>query len=649
MKTLISVFYFLILVSGILQPGCIAKPAETKWVLASPDGNLSIIVELRESAISYSVVKNKDGQAITVLGQSPLGITRKDQDFSNNLKFVKKSKISVIDEKYNMSVGKQSKLRNNAKELNLTFNNEKGSELNLVLRAYNDGVAFRYRFPEKSKNTYSVTAEASGFKLNTNGKAWIMPYSSAYESNYTNGIDIGTPAPREQGWAFPMLFNTQGMWVMITEAGMDTIFYGAHIQQKAEEGLYKIRLPEAREGQGTGVVEPSSILPLSTPWRVIMVGENPGTIVENNLVYHLSEPCKIKDVSWIKPGRVSWSWWSDHASPRDVNKLKRYVDLSKEMTWEYSLVDANWNIMRTGNIDELINYAKEKGIGLLLWYNSGGPHNRITEQPRDIMNDMAKRRAEMKKIQEWGIKGIKVDFFESDKPNVMRLYTDILKDAADFHLLVDFHGSTLPRGWARTWPNLMSMESVKGAEQYTWDVRFAEEGNIFNTIYAYTRNVVGSMDYTPVTFSNYSARTAHTTTLAHELALSVIFESGLQHFADRDSAYKSVPVYVQEFLKNVPSVWDETKYISGEPGKFIALARRKGNNWYVAAIEGEKKIQNLSIPLSFLKKGAYKLNMISDNKTEKGFNNIQKEITSEDTLEIMLQPKGGFAAVITNK
>ncbi len=655
MKTLRSFVFFLILLSGIYQTGCTVKHSETTWELNSPDGSLTIKVELKDSALFYNVVKNSNSQAIPVLDRSPLGITRKDQDFTGSLKYVKKSEVSFIDETYTMSVGKQTELRNNANELVLTFENMSGSMLDLILRAYDDGVAFRYRFPERSENIVWITGESSGFKLDTTGKAWIMPYSKpsiwgpAYESNYMDAINIGTPSRGDQGWAFPLLFNTGGMWILITEAGNDTTSYGARIQQNADNGMYKIRLPDPDEGLGTGVVEASSTLPWSTPWRIIMAGETPAAIVENNMVYHLSEPCKIKDVSWIKPGRVSWSWWSDHSSPRDVNKLKRYVDLSGEMTWEYTLVDANWNIMKVGNIEELRAYAREKGVGLLLWYNSGGPHNSVTEQPRDIMNDPSKRRMEMKKLQEWGIKGIKVDFFQSDKPNIMKLYLDILKDAADYHLLVDFHGCTLPRGWARTWPNLMSMEGVKGAEQYTGDLNFAENASLYNTIYPFTRNVVGSMDYTPVTFSDYSSKTAHTTTLGHELALSVIFESGLQHFADIDSAYRSVPDYVQEFLKTIPVVWDETRYISGYPGKYIALARRKGNTWYLAAIEGEKKAQNLTLPLSFLKEGAYILEMITDRDAEKAFDYMQKEVSPDDSIEIQLQPKGGFTARIRIK
>jgi alpha-glucosidase len=587
------------------------------------------------------------------MDKSPLGITRKDQDFTRNLKFVRKGKVTAIDETYTMLIGRQTNLRNHANELTLTFSNDAGSLMELILRAYDDGVAFRYGFPGRSDDIYFVSEEATGFCPDTTGKAWMMPYSRpsqwgpAYESNYMNAISIGTASGSGNGWAFPLLFNTKGVWMLITEAGIDSTFYGAHIQQNIVNGLYRIQLPDPGEGQGRDIAEASSKLPWLTPWRIIMVGETPAKIIENNMVYHLSEPCKIKDVSWIKPGRVSWSWWSDHSSPRDVSKLKRFVDLSSNMTWEYSLVDANWNIMRNGNIEELIAYSKEKGVGLLLWYNSGGPHNTVTEQPRDKMNDRAIRRAEMKKLQDWGIRGIKVDFFHSDKPGMMKHYLNILEDAAEFHLLVDFHGCTLPRGWARTWPNLMSMEGVKGAEQYTGDRGFAENASIYNTIYAFTRNVVGSMDYTPVTFSDYSPETAHTTSLGHELALSVIFESGLQHFADRDSAYYSVPVYVRDFLKNIPVVWDETKYLSGEPGKFIALARRLGNTWYLAAIQGEKQSRKLTLPLSFLGNGSYKIELITDNETGTGFGIIPREVTSDSSLELELRSKGGFAGTIT--
>ena len=234
-----------------------------------------------------------------------------------------------------------------------------------------------------------------------------------------------------------------------------------------------------------------------------MAGKSASTVVESVLIDHLAEPNAIGNADWVKPGRSSWSWWSDHASSRNVKTLNRFVDLAANMKWEYSLVDANWNILQDGgNIQDLIDHAKQKKVDLTFWYNSGGPHNNVTEQPRDVMFDPVKRKEEFKKLHTWGVKAVKVDFFQSDKQNVMQLYQDILKDAAKEQIMVIFHGSTMPRGWQRTYPNLLSMESVRGAENYGWSKEFATDAAQLNTIYVFTRNVAGSMDYTPVTFSD---------------------------------------------------------------------------------------------------------------------------------------------------
>ena len=285
-------------------------------------------------------------------------------------------------------------------------------------------------------------------------------------------------------------------------------------------------------------------------------------------MYDLADKNKIGEADWIKPGRSSWSWWSDHLSGKDFNKLKKYVDLAKDMRWEYSLVDANWNIMHGDNIEELIKYAAAKNIGLTLWYNSGGAHNTITEQPRDIMNDPVKRKEEFKKLHAWGVKAVKVDFFDSDKQDIIRLYLDILKDAAAEKIMVVFHGCTLPRGWSRTYPNLLSMEGIRGAEQIGWDTVFANNAAMYNTINLFTRNVVGPMDYTPVTFSD-SKCCPHTTTNAHEFALSVLYGSGMMHFADSDSSYRGQKEEVKKFLAIVSNTWDETKFLEG--GGFIVV------------------------------------------------------------------------------
>jgi hypothetical protein len=277
-------------------------------------------------------------------------------------------------------------------------------------------------------------------------------YSPAYETYYETGIPAGTTSPIESGWAFPLLFRAgeRGPWGLITEAGLDRGYCGSRLEATAPGGLYRIRFPEAGEGNGTGATEPSSTLPWATPWRAVIATPTAGGIIESSLVTHLSPPCAPKDWSWVRPGRASWSWLADHDSPQDGAKLKEWVDLAAEMGWEYSLVDANWTIMRSGNIHDVLARAKEKGVGILLWYNSGGSHNFVTEKPRGSMDLREVRRKEFQLLKGWGVKGVKVDFFQSDKQNVVGLYLDILEDAAAEGILVNFHGCTLPRGWSRT-------------------------------------------------------------------------------------------------------------------------------------------------------------------------------------------------------
>jgi hypothetical protein len=596
----------------------------------------------------------KDGNEVCVIEESPLGITRKDQNFTSGLTFVSRSEATTIDETYSMLIGKQSTIRNNGIEKTFTFANQNGAKIQVIVRAYADGMAFRYRFPEQSGYLHCVTTEATGFKLPMGGKAWLLPYSKvatwapAYEDEWKNNVSIGTPSPENVGWSLPALFHTAGHWVMVTEADAAPDFYAAHLEQRCENGLYTVRLPEENETYGVAPREAYSILPWTTPWRVLIIGNSPGAIIESNLVYNLSRPSVIEDVSWIKPGRVSWSWWSDTSSPSNYSKLVPFVDLSAELGWEYSLIDLGWHHMRNGgDIRKLIAYAKAKNVGLIIWYNSGGKHNEVNDAgPRDIMCDPVRRDQEMKKLQEWGIKGIKVDFMQSDKQYVMKLYEDILRDAARYHLVVDFHGATIPRGWSRTYPNMLTIEAIRGAEQY-WDVKFAENAHTFHTIYAYTRNVVGPMDYTPVIFNDPPGKKKHKTTHAHELALSVIFESGLQHFVDTPASYLSQPSYVVDFLKGVPVAWDETRYLDGMPGDMIIMARRKGNNWYVAGLNGTKEEATAMLSLAFLGNGKYKASLILDGNDPNSFAQHKKTVSKTDTIPVKMLGRGGFAGKIT--
>jgi len=431
-------------------------------------------------------------------------------------------------------------------------------------------------------------------------------------------------------------------WVLITEAATDGMYCGCRLEQNAPARLYRVRFPVEGEGNHTGQVNPSLSLPWATPWRVIIVGESLGTIVESTLVENLNPPSIVKDTSWIKPGRASWSWLFDHDSPQDHDKLRRWIDLAAEMGWEYSLIDANWTIMKNGTIHDLIAYANSKGVGLLLWYNSGGPHNSVTEKPRGTMLLRDVRRFEFELLKKWGVKGVKVDFFQSDKQNIIQLYHDILTDAAEFQIMVNFHGCTQPRGWSRTYPHLMTMEAVKGEECYSFDKRYPQMALAYNTIIPFTRNVVGPMDYTPVMFRDNVY--PHLTSCAHELAQAVVFESGWTHFADGVEPYLELPEAPKQFLKDVPTAWDDIKFLEGYPGKYVALARRKGDQWFVGCLSGEETPRELNLDLSFLGSGKYKAAIITDGSEPRTFETREQTLTAADKLQVTAQKYGGFVA-----
>ena len=637
--------------------GC-QSAKETSWSLNSPDNNILISVSEvknadQRSVLQYKVERLNGSDTIAVIESSPLGINRKDQQFSENLTFVSKSEVKTIDEKYTMKIGRQTECRNNANELELTFQNDKGSLIQIVFRAYNDGAAFKYVFPEKSDSVFTVTNELTGFKLPLDGKTWMQPYDKptmytpSYEKYYENGIAIGINSPNVEGWAFPALFQTNKSWVLISEANLTANYCGVRLEQKADSGLYKIRFPEPKDGEGTGEVNPSSTLPWVMPWRTIIIGEKLAAIFESQLIDNVSDAAIEGDFSWVKPGRSSWSWLTEPNSPKDYAALKNFVDFSAEMGWEYSLVDANWDLMQGGNIEQLVKYANSKNVGILMWYNSGGPNNTVTERPRNIINNAEKRKAEFKKLQAWGVKGVKIDFWQSDKQNMIAQYIDGLKDAAEYHIMVNFHGCTIPRGWSRTYPNLISMESVRGEENYLFQQGYPENAAAQNTILPFTRNVIGPMDYTPVVLS--SMKYPHLTTYGHELALTLLHNSGIVHFADNVKSYMSLDGYVKDFIKTLPVVFDETHYVSGEPGKDVIIASRKGNVWYVAGVNGEKMAKQLTINLPFITSGTYNLNIIKDGANAKAFVNEMTTFKAGDKLQINTLGNGGFVATISAK
>lgn len=603
----------------------------------------------QEGALSYAI----ETGGSYLISPSKLGLEVENATFTSGFEYIGASEPRKIEQTYELAAGKAKLRRDQSLEQVFRFRNKDNRELEIQVRSFHEGFAFRYGIPGPNGVSIRILNDITEFALPAKGSAWMLPYepiatwSPSYEMEWQNKIKIGTTAPEGMvGWCFPALFQTKDKWIFLTEAGIDGSSFATHLKPTAPKGRYQTALPPENETYGVAPQYADSTLPWASPWKVVLFSDTLAPIVETNVVTHLSPPNAIADTSWIKPGRVSWSWWGDTSSPNDYNRLVPFIDLSADMGWEYSLIDLGWHEMKNGNIEQLARYAADKGVGLILWYNSGGPHNEVHPAgPEDLMHIPEVRRAEMARIQKMGIKGIKVDFMQSDKQYIMQLYLDILKDAADHKLLVDFHGSTLPRGFARTYPNLMTMESIRGTEQY-WDPNFAENAHTFHTIYTFTRNVVGSMDYTPVVLSTPAEKMVRKTTNAHELALSVAFESGLQHYCDTVAAYRSLPEYAKDLLRNVPAAWDETRFLGGYPGELSILARRNGETWFVSVLNGTAAKKATTVDFSFLPEGTYELDAIVDGGSQKQTEHINRKVGANESIKIEMLPRGGAAIAL---
>ncbi|GGD08940.1 glycoside hydrolase family 97 protein [Aquisalinus flavus] len=642
----------------------LAVPAMAEdWTVASPDGDLTITARHEAGeGVSYRVDYAGGDESRQAIGWSPLGFTLEATkgyervetiaDFSEGLSFVSVDESGGTDA-YTMHTGKRLENEAGWNGLSLTFRDDETELLlRLDLRAYDEGVAFRYVLPEDDIFFHEVTREATGFNLGEDGTHWGAPYDfyttyhPSYETFYT-AQPTGTSTPESAGtaWGFPSLFEVNDLYVLIHESDVDGSYQGSHLATDAPGGVYTIAPPMAQEAEGFGKNTPSWTLPWEMPWRFAIVSDELADIAESNLVFHLAEPSKVEEDGFVEPGTATWSWLSDHGSPTDMAKLQKSIDLAADMGAEYTLVDANWNTMGNSAMEDLVAYADEKGVGLWFWYNSGGRHNIVSEQPRNIMSDPVKRRAEFAKLQRLGVRGVKVDFWQSDKQDMMAYYHALLADAAEFGIMTNFHGSTIPRGWERTWPHMMTKEAVRGAEFYSFEGQadYTAKAPAQNATHPFLRNVIGSMDYTPVHFSQFADNTRLTTN-AHEAALAVVFESGVLHLSDSADAYAAIPQDWRDFLGSVPAAWDETKLLAGEIAEYAVVARRKGDVWYVGAINGTGEAMEIDLDLSDIAESGDALFTLSDDG-EDGFGTEEGTLDSV-TPTVALEPYGGLVMVL---
>jgi hypothetical protein len=630
-----------------------AQKTNNNYVIQSPGKQLS--VQVFSIVNPASIFHNKTCYTVSnggliVTDTSVIGLaTNSTGIFYDGLQIVTVSAAKTISEKYNLVTGKSLQVSYTASERFFTLRNSDGNTIGIRFRVFNDGMAFRYELANQKNGPGSVEVneEFTSFKIAPDSKVWIQPYDKptqwtpAHEDYATNATAPG-PSPNAEGWYFPALIQTANNWLLISEAGLNKNYFAAHLTYNTTQNAYTIRKPEAADGNGYGSNNALVALPGYTPWRVVIISKNLQGVLASQIINNLNPPSVVKDVSWIHPGIASWSWWSSSNSPKDLNALKKFVDFSAAMHWPYFLVDANWNLMKNGSIEDLAAYAKSKHVGLWLWYNSGGPHNIVTEQPRDALFDSSVRRKTFAWLHNLGIRGIKVDFFQSDKQVIVQEYIGILEDAAAFKIQLNFHGCTLPRGWQRTYPHLLSSEAICGAECYLFKKDFPENAPIQNTILPLSRNVVGPADYTPVTFSKTAL--PHLTTNTHELALSVLYETGILHPADSVGAYYAQPRAVQQYLQHVPTAWDEVKFISGFPGKELVIARRSKNTWYIAGVNGENISKSLSLH-SFGSSVKYRIQYFFEDGVANESITNNKPASLPPTIAV--KPYGGFLIVLT--
>lgn len=621
--------------------------------ISGPDKQLVVEIDLKNGQPVYQV----SYQGNTFIETSALGLKTSLGDFSSDLKYVDDS-TKTIAKNYQLDRAKVSQVNYQANQLTTTFAKANGDQLDVIFNVSNNDIGFSYSLRAKNDAArVNIFEEATSFNLPDNATSFITPQAlpmtgwmktkPSYEEYYTYQEALGTPSLNGVGYTFPMLFNNADKgWILISETGVDSHYVGSRLGESTKDGIFKIEFPQKGENAGMGDTYASMAMPATTPWRTITIASDLAPIVETTVSFDLVEPLYEPSIDY-KMGRATWSWivWQDQSI--NYEDQIKYIDLAAALNFEYVLIDNWWdaNIGRE-RMAELVKYAATKNVDIILWYNSNGWWNDAPQTPQDIMNNMTVRKKEMAWLQRIGVKGLKVDFFAGDKQTTMKLYEDILSDANDYGLGVTFHGCTLPRGWERMYPNFVTSEAVRASENLVFDQK-ALDLHAFNaTILPFTRNTVAAMDFAPVFLNQRLSQTQEqgtirSTTDAFELATSVIYQSPIQHFGLTPNNLNEQPKHVLDFIRQVPSVWDETKYVDGYPGKLAVLARRQGANWYVAAVNGEKQAKSVTIDVPMLAKQSVVMLVDSEDSTDNTAKKQVLQVPANGKVTLNLQANGG--------
>ena len=596
-----------------------AAAQQDEKTVTSPDGVTFLKVGLKDGRAYYKVGYYADGKEgrkeVMMLEESPLGLVANIGDFSRDLVWVKEQ-TGTRDIRYDLERSKASRVDKKANTFTVRLANAKKQEMEVEFVVEDHNVAFRYFLPKQGgTGSVRVMNETTGFRFPGKTTTFLTPQSDAmigwkrtkpsYEEEYKADAPMDTPSQYGHGYTFPGLFHVgEDGWVLVSETGVDSRYCGSRLSD-AQDGLYTVAFPMPEENNGNGTSEPAFALPGHTPWRTLTVSRDLAPIVETTVPWDVVEP-RFATEHKYKYGRGTWSWilWQDNSINYDDQV--RYIDMASAMGYEYTLIDNWWdNNIGHKRMEELIRYARSKGVELFLWYSSSGYWNDIEQSPINIMDNSIARKREMRWLQQQGVRGIKVDFFGGDKQETMRLYEAILSDADDHGLMVIFHGCTLPRGWERMYPNYVGSEAVLASENMIFNQHFCDNEAFNATLHPFIRNTVGCMEFGG-TFLNKRMNRGNdggptrVTTDIFQLATAVAFQNPIQNFALAPNNLTDVPAFEIDFMKEIPTVWDEVKFIDGYPGRYVVLARRHGQDWYVAALNAGKETLKLTVDLPML-------------------------------------------------
>ena len=623
--------------------------------VSGPNNQLKVEVSVEAGNPFYSVTyKGK-----TILEKSPLGFVSNVGDFSKGMTYVEQ-KTRSVKENYRMDRIKQSEVEYHANELTVTLQNADKRPMDITFRVSDNDIAFRYEMPRYGETgSIVIEKEMTGFDFPAQTTVFLTPQSDpmigwkrtkpSYEEEYITGAPLTTRSQYGHGFTFPGLFHIgDNGWALVSETGVDAKYCASHLSDATTEGLFTIAFPMPEENNGNGTVAPGLALPGATPWRTVTVGDNLKPIVETTVPWDVVKP-RFNSEHDYKYGKGTWSWivWQDASINYDDQV--RFIDLSSAMGFQYILVDCGWDVnIGYDRMEKLVKYANSKNVDVFLWYSSSGYWNDIVQSPTNQMDSPIERKQAMKWLKKIGVKGIKVDFFGGDKQETMRLYEAILSDADDYGLMVIFHGCTLPRGWERMYPNYVGSEAVLASENLVFNQHF-DDMEAFNAcLHPFIRNTVGCMEFGGTFLNKRYNRTndegtTRKTTDVFQLATAVLFQNPIQNFAITPNNLTDAPQPALDFLKEVPTTWDETVFIDGYPGKYCVLARRHADKWYVAGINAQKEPLKLTLNLPMLQKGD-KVSYYSDSK-DRSLQMKQMEIKKAEEVKVTIQPEGGIILV----